>query len=458
MAALANPHLYRRQDGPLDPGTASDCTYYDTALDSIYTCEYFEFNWGLSHEDFVSYNPSVLDDCSGIKVGNSYCVEVNNGQPRPTTTSSTPTSTATSKPSPTQDGLIDTCTAFYLAVAGDTCDKIVANGIWAKTYYCVGVPGTPTGNPSTTTTAPTGGPSPTQDGIIATCSRFYQAVAGDTCDKIAARYGTFSTADFITWNPAVGEFCSGIQVGYYYCVGTPSTPTTTTTPTGPAPTQTGIIATCNNFYQAVSGDTCDKIVAKHGTFSLSQFLSWNPAVGSDCSGLIATYYYCVGVPGTSTSKTTTTTTSTTASGPSPTQTGIISTCNRYHKAVDGDSCAGIVKQYGTFTLDQFLAWNSAVGADCGGLWLGYYYCIGVPGTPTKTTTTTTTAGCTSAPTPTQPGAVCACKKWHKVVSGNTCDTIQKQYGITAANFNKWNPQVGTNCASLWLGYYVCVGA
>lgn len=83
---------------------------------------------------------------------------------------------------------------------------------------------------------------------------------------------------------------------------------------------------------------------------------------------------------------------------------------------------------------------------------------GVPGTPTKTTTTTTTAGCTSAPTPTQPGAVCACKKWHKVVSGNTCDTIQKQYGITAANFNKWNPQVGTNCASLWLGYYVCVGA
>lgn len=23
---------------------------------------------------------------------------------------------------------------------------------------------------------------------------------------------------------------------------------------------------------------------------------------------------------------------------------------------------------------------------------------------------------------------------------------------------KWNPDVGTNCASLWLGYYVCVAA
>ncbi|KAL4787166.1 hypothetical protein BJX76DRAFT_29083 [Aspergillus varians] len=335
-AALANPHLHRRQDGPVDPGTAADCTWYDTALDASYTCEWFEFNWGLSHEDFVSYNPSVLDDCSGIKIGNSYCVEVNNGQPRPTITSPTPTGTATPKPSPTQDGLIDTC---------------------------------------------------------------------------------------------------------------------------------------NSFYRAVSGDTCDKIVARYGTFTLSQFLGWNPAVGSDCSGLVATYYYCVGVPGlggsstttTATSTSTSTRTSTTASGPTPTQTGIISACTRYHKAVDGDSCTGIVQQYGTFTLDQFLAWNSAVGADCAGLWLGYYYCIGVPGTATKTSTsttmtTTTTAGCASAPTPTQPGAVCACKSWHKVVSGNTCDAIQKQYGITAANFNKWNPQVGTDCKSLWLGYYVCVGA
>ncbi|GIK02896.1 hypothetical protein Aspvir_006959 [Aspergillus viridinutans] len=321
-AALASPHLSRRQDGPVDPGTAADCTYYDTALDSSYTCKWFEFNWGLSHEDLVSYNPSVKDDCSGLRVGNSYCVEVNHGQPRPTTTatSSTPTSTATPKPSPTQDGLIDTCTAFYMAVAGDTCDRIVA------------------------------------------------------------RYGTFTTAEFISWNPAVGADCSGLWAKTYYCVGIPSTPTTkpstTATPTGgPSPTQTGIISTCNIFYKAVGGDTCSKVVAK----------------------------------------------------------------------------------YGTFTLDQFLSWNPAVGADCSGLWLGYYYCIGVPGTPTQPITPTTTAGCTSAPTPTRPGAICACNKWHMVVGGNTCDSIQRQYGISAANFNQWNPQVGTSCSTLWLGYYVCVG-
>jgi LysM repeat protein len=44
-----------------------------------------------------------------------------------------------------------------------------------------------------------------------------------------------------------------------------------------------------------------------------------------------------------------------------------------------------------------------------------------------------------------------------VVEGNTCDSIQRQYGISAANFNQWNPQVGATCSTLWLGYYVCVG-
>ena len=53
--ALAGSHLSRRQDGPVDPGTAADCTWYDTARDKTYTCQWFEVNWGLSHQDFVSY-------------------------------------------------------------------------------------------------------------------------------------------------------------------------------------------------------------------------------------------------------------------------------------------------------------------------------------------------------------------------------------------------------------------
>lgn len=61
------------------------------------------------------------------------------------------------------------------------------------------------------------------------------------------------------------------------------------------------------------------------------------------------------------------------------------------------------------------------------------------------------------PTPTQPGSLCRCKKWHKVASGQTCATIQSQYAITAANFLLWNPQVGSDCKNLFLNYNVCVG-
>ncbi|KAM0424887.1 hypothetical protein ACHAPT_009943 [Fusarium lateritium] len=233
----------RRQDGPTDPGIPSDCTWWDTAIDENYDCGFFESDWGLTHKQFVEYNPSVQDDCSGIQVGHSYCVEVNNGLPRDndtpkvtTTKDSEPEPTKDSKPSLTQEGLIDTYTSFYKAKKGDSCTKFIAqyktfdfddffkwnpaiekdcSGIWADTYYCVGVPGTPTSPPTqtaATTTKATGPakPSPTQDGLIESCTSFYLAAKGDTCAKIVAKYGTFDFDDFYKWNPAVEKDCSGI--------------------------------------------------------------------------------------------------------------------------------------------------------------------------------------------------------------------------------------------------------
>ena len=246
------------------------------------------------------------------------------------------------------------------------------------------------------------------------------------------------------------------------------TSTTSTTPdptddTKPSPTQDGLIKTCTTFYLAKKGDTCDSIVKKYGTFTSAEFLKWNPAVGDDCSGLWAENYYCVGIPGTPTTKPTTTkTTPTGTPGPSPTQDGLISTCKTFYLAKKGDTCDSIVKKYGTFTSAEFLKWNPAVGKDCSGLWAETYYCVGIPGTPTSKLPTTTTKAPTEtcnpkAPTPTQPGAVCGCSKWHKVAKGDNCDSIIKKYSITKANFNKWNPEVGTDCKTLWLDYNVCVG-
>lgn len=248
----------RRQDGPVDPGTAADCTYWETALDTSYTCAYYQDSWGISAADFLDWNPGVGADCSGIKVGNAYCVEVNYGQPRPTSTTTTPTTTPTTSTSTT-------------------------------------VP---------TSTSPSK-PSPTQSGLIGTCTAFYKAVENDNCDKIVRAYGTFTFADFQLWNPDVKADCSGLWLGYYYCVGVPGTPTskpttsgpgpTTTAPAGPSPTQDGIIGTCQRYHLAVSGDTCQNIVDQYGTFTLAQFLSWNPAVGSDCFSLFRGYYYCIGM-------------------------------------------------------------------------------------------------------------------------------------------------------------------
>lgn len=90
----------------------------------------------------------------------------------------------------------------------------------------------------------------------------------------------------ISWNPAVGADCSSLFLGYYVCVGVPSTPTsrptitTTTVAAGPTPTQTGIAAKCNSYYLVKSGDFCQAIVDSYkGKFTLAQFYSWNPAVG-----------------------------------------------------------------------------------------------------------------------------------------------------------------------------------
>lgn len=299
--------------------------------------------------------------------------------------------------------------------------------------------------------------------MIKNCERFYKAANGDTCDKIIASFGgIFTSEEFISWNPAVGENCRDLWAGYYYCVGIAGTPTTpppeipdptetTSIPAGPSPTQDGIISTCNRYHKAEEGDFCASVVAQYG-ITLDQFLAWNTALSADCSGFWLGYYYCVGIPGIDPP---TTTATGLPPGPSPTQPGIVETCDKYHKAVSGDNCADVSAKYG-ITLDQFLEWNTAVSADCTGFWLGYYYCVGVPGTEPPATTTTSSPP--TGPSPTQPGIIESCTRYHKAISEDTCVTIVEQYGtFSLEEFLSWNEAVGADCSGLWLGYYYCIG-
>lgn len=79
-----------------------------------------------------------------------------------------------------------------------------------------------------------------------------------------------------------------------------TTPTPTAAPTGvqtPSPVREGMVANCNKFHFVVKDETCSTLVQKYGTFTLAQFVSWNPSVGSGCGGLWTDTWVCISVPG-----------------------------------------------------------------------------------------------------------------------------------------------------------------
>lgn len=133
----------------------------------------------------------------------------------------------------------------------------------------------------------------------------------------------------MSWNPSVRSDCSNVQPGTYYCVAIPDTPTTrieplpTALPGGSSlPTQTGIAEGCTRYWIVSRTDTCDSITSAAG-IAASDFHTWNPAVGADCSGLLPDYYVCVSMapqepPPTSTVTLGGTTTATTTPGSSTT--------------------------------------------------------------------------------------------------------------------------------------------
>ncbi|KAM5437078.1 hypothetical protein MferCBS31731_005494 [Microsporum ferrugineum] len=220
----------------------------------------------------------------------------------------------------------------------------------------------------------------------------------------------------------------------------------------------GIINTCTNFYQAVSGDNCDVIVNQNfKTFTLEDFIAWNPAVKSDCSGLWRGYYYCTGVPGTPTKPITTSTPKLTANpmNPQPQQPGRVKNCNKFYLVKSGDNCYNIEQKF-SLSHNNFVRWNPDVKDDCSSLWQGYHMCVGVQGQPTRTSTT-------SAPQPTAheplyPGTIKECKNYHLVKSGDTCWSLQQSYNLDENKFKTLNPVLASDCSKLWLGYYICVSA
>ncbi|KAG9258058.1 uncharacterized protein F5Z01DRAFT_316007 [Emericellopsis atlantica] len=53
-------------------------------------------------------------------------------------------------------------------------------------------------------------------------------------------------------------------------------------------------------------------------------------------------------------------------------------CRQFYMQQEGEFCYDMAVKNGV-SLDDFYAWNPAVGDGCANMWPGYYYCVGVSG-------------------------------------------------------------------------------
>ncbi|KAI2707493.1 hypothetical protein DTO013E5_8367 [Penicillium roqueforti] len=224
---------------PTQPNMTKDCTKFHKVVDGD-NCATISKEYGISQADFLTWNPDVGADCKNLWLDNYVCVGST-----PTSTSGTPPPTSTSPgvvtPTPTQPNMTKGCTKFHMVVDGDNCATISreygisradfltwnpdvgtnCTNLWLDNYVCVEA--SPSSNPSPTTTlspSPTSEatPTPTLPKMVDGCIQFHKVEDGDICASIATQYG-ISQADFLAWNPYVGDGCKNLWLGYYVCVG-----------------------------------------------------------------------------------------------------------------------------------------------------------------------------------------------------------------------------------------------
>lgn len=134
-------------------------------------------------------------------------------------------------------------------------------------------------------------------------------------------------------------------------------------------------------------------------------------------------------------------------------------CSFSISASKGDTCQSFADSWG---LDLAVFKSLNPGVACPNLVADQDYCVvgtvstvkpeppkstsQSPAKPTSTSTSKTTSippTTTSASpySPTQPGLSPKCDKFHLVVAGDQCSTLQTKYSISAVQFIAWNPSI-----------------
>lgn len=290
--------------------------------------------------------------------------------------------------------------------------------------------------------------------MVDNCDEFYFVVSGDSCASIISDHG-LTTAQFVSWNRDVGgASCTSLWLDTYVCVSIIGhTPTPTDPGNGietPEPIQPGMVDNCDDFYLVESGDSCASIARDHG-ISQTQFVNWNEGVGGTaCTGLWLDTYVCISIIG---HTPTPTDPGNGIETPEPFQTGMVGNCDAFHLVKTGETCATIAQGNG-ISVSQLTNWNKDFGSECRGMWANTYACVSIVG---HTPTPTDPGNGIETPLPIQSGMTKSCDKFHFVKTNQGCAAIVSQYGITLANFYKWNPAVGSDCRGMWSNTYACVG-
>ncbi|KAH7179063.1 uncharacterized protein B0J16DRAFT_386882 [Fusarium flagelliforme] len=421
-AAVAKPRLSQRDGGtpslPHDDKTTEFCTWW-IDYNEAKACDDILDDNQITIGQFKRWNPSVQDACKGMAIGRSYCAEaLFEPEPEPVPE---PEPSNKPQPSPTQP----------------------SNGI--KT------------------------PGATQPGVVSNCNKFAFVELGTDCGEIVSQHGITMT-QFTTWNKGVGSTCTSMWGDTYHCVSiigfeAPTKPTPTNGVATPSPIQANVNKNCNKFHKISPTTTCTSI-RDYYKLPLADFYSWNPSVGTSCQALIVDYWVCVSVvgwsPPVSSPVPSPTKPANGISTPSPIQAGLHKNCNKFHKVASTTTCISIQNYY-NLPLTDFYSWNPSVGSSCQALIVDYWVCVSITGwkppvsSPTPSPSPTKPANGISTPSPIQSRMTKNCNKFHKVMSTTTCTSIQNYYKISMSQIAQWNPDVGSTCSALLVGYNVCVG-
>jgi len=448
--------------GPTHAGIAANCNKFHLANQGD-DCSKIEAQYKISHAQFISWNPAVSSDClTNFWGGYAYCVGV--GAVTASSSTTKPTTSPTSSVSITPPNITKTTS-------------------------------TTTASSATRVTTP---PGPTFTGTPGNCNSWHLVKGGETCNTVLKLYGL--TLDvFRQYNPAVSSDCTAnFWADYAYCVGlgpfisststktftsssaTVSTPysirhpTTTwviTTPTlddstwPPTKTQAGQPSYCSNWHPVSGEDDCESIAFSYKTWmSLADFFAWNPAVGTDCTGLVQYTWVCVEIqpqvivtiefpaagnitipPYVSYTPPPLPTVDTSFS-PTPSHGPMPGNCLVFATGDKAGSCDVILTEHAEITKEQFFKWNPVLGGLCANVRKEYYYCVGAyssskefPQPPTVSTKPVGVAGDT----------VGSCVAWYFTTPGDTCAVVEMMFGtFSQANFKTWNPSVGSDCSGL----------